>query len=405
MTRLATCFSLLLAYAVLTLWVPGRWAWGLFQFMVFAAAAGWAVRQTRSPQPVERSLWLVPLGAATVWGLAQLAAGRTVYRWETWNAALNWATWLTLFFLAMQVFRRSAVRHAFLRWTLYFGFALAVLSTAQMFTSGGKVFWVFPSGYDNQVLGPFVYHNEYAAFMEMILPVALWMAFRDPRRTLAGCVMAGVIFASVVAAASRAGSVILCLEAATLLLVAAARRIIPPAVVVRAGAVLALSAILFAAAMGFDPLWQRFRNWNHYGGRSQYFLSSVAMVRDRPGMGFGLGNWPHVYPRYALFDDGVEVTQAHDDWAQWAAEGGLPFLLILLTLAALTVRAALRSLWGAGLLAIWIHCSVDYIFHQRPGLGACFFVLLGVLAMEAKARRAARAVPDQSDVRRFAAVA
>ena len=29
----------------------------------------------------------------------------------------------------------------------------------------------------------------------------------------------------------------------------------------------------------------------------------------------------------ALFDDGNYVIQAHNDWAQWAAEGGIPFAL------------------------------------------------------------------------------
>jgi len=107
-------------------------------------------------------------------------------------------------------------------------------------------------------------------------------------------------------------------------------------------------------------------------------------------MGFGLGNWPHVYPRYALYDDGLYVTHAHNDWAEWAAEGGVPFLLIMAALAGLTVRSALRSLWGVGILAIWLHCTVEYIFHQRPGLGACFFALLALLAMEMKSHSDAR---------------
>jgi hypothetical protein len=103
-------------------------------------------------------------------------------------------------------------------------------------------------------------------------------------------------------------------------------------------------------------------------------------------MGFGLGAWPNVYPQYARYDDGLYVTQAHNDWAQWAAEGGLPFLLVMATMAAITLPGAARSLWGIGMLAIWLHCTVEYIFHQRPGLGACFFALLAVLAMETKAR-------------------
>ena len=390
MTPPAMGLALLLGYAVLTLWVPGRWAWGLFQFTVFAAAAVWIVQRIRRPLPVALGLWLAPLCAATAWGLLQLAAGQTVYRWETWNATLNWATFLVLFFLALQVFERAEVRRAFLRYAFDFAFVLAVLATIQMFTSGGKIFWLFPSGYKDYVLGPFVYHNEYAAFMEMILPIGLWQALHDRRRAFACCMMGAMIFASVVAGASRAGTVILCLETAGILLLASRRGIVAGASAVRGMAALVVAGVLFSAVVGWGPLWRRFTDPDAYGGRREFFLSSVAMVRDRPWMGFGLGNWPHVYPRYALYDDGLYVTHAHNDWAEWAAEGGVPFLLIMAALAGLTVRSALRSLWGVGILAIWLHCTVEYIFHQRPGLGACFFALLALLAMEMKSHSDAR---------------
>jgi hypothetical protein len=97
-------------------------------------------------------------------------------------------------------------------------------------------------------------------------------------------------------------------------------------------------------------------------------------------MGFGLGNWARAYPQYAIFDDGTYVNQAHNDWMQWAVEGGVPFLVIVLSLAAMAVPAALHSVWGIGLLSVWMHCLVDYPLQQRPAVGAWFFVLLGVLA-------------------------
>jgi hypothetical protein len=60
-------------------------------------------------------------------------------------------------------------------------------------------------------------------------------------------------------------------------------------------------------------------------------------------------------------------------------EGGAPFLLALLGLAALVAPAALRSVWGIGLLSVWVHCLVEYPLQQRPAIGAWFFVLLGLL--------------------------
>jgi len=398
-TRAALCMALLLSYAVLTLWIEERWAWSLFQFAVFTAATCWAVRQLWRPSPVAASVWLVPLCAAPVWGLLQLVLHQTVYRWATWSAVLNWTTYLVLFFLSLQIFQRSA-RHWFLRFALYFGFGLSVLSTVQMFTSGGRIFWLFPSGRAAFVLGPFVYRNQYAAFLEMILPLALWQAPRGSawdRRGFAAGVMAASMFASVVAAASRAGTVLMCLEIIAVLLLAVSRGMVSGSAVARSFAKFAVVAVVFAAIVGWNVLWLRFRQTDHTV-RSDLLVSSLTMLRDRPTMGFGLGNWPRAYPQYALFDDGTYVNQAHNDWAQWAVEGGVPFFLILLSLVAMVFPSAVRSLWGIGLLSVWAHCLVDYPLAQRPGLGAWFFVLLGVLA-GARTHRAAGARPRDADSR------
>jgi O-antigen ligase len=389
MTRATAALAVLLSYAALTIWIDERWAWDLVQFAVFVSIAGWAAAQLRRPSPVRGSLWLAPLCAAPVWGLLQLATHHTVYRWGTWNAALNWATWLGLFFLALQLFERSRARHWFLRFALYFGFGLSVLSTVQMFTSGGKIFWLFPSGYSDYVLGPFVNRNHYAAFLEMILPIALWQALRDRRRAFANCAMAAAMLASVVAAASRAGSILMCVEVAAVLLLAWRRGMAPAGAVARGLVTFGAIAVLLTALAGWQALRQRLWEPDPFAGRREFLVSSLAMLHDRPAMGFGLGNWARAYPHYARFDDGTYVNQAHNDWVQWAVEGGVPFFAILLSLAAMAVPAACRSIWGIGLVSVWVHCLVEYPLQQRPGIGAWFFVLLGLLA--ASRNRAGRA--------------
>ena len=129
-----------------------------------------AVRPTR----VAWSALLIPLALIPIWGLAQLAAGRTIYRAETWNSVLNWTVNLASFFLALQILREPRRRQRFLDCLLYFGVAVSILSTVQMFTSEGRIFWLFPSGYSDFVMGPFIYQNQYAAFIETILPLALY---------------------------------------------------------------------------------------------------------------------------------------------------------------------------------------------------------------------------------------
>ena len=54
-------------------------------------------------------------------------------------------------------------------------------------------------------------------------------------------------------------------------------------------------------------------------------------------------------------------------------------LFLMLWIIGRTVPAAVRSLWGLGILAVCVHALVDYPFGQRPALAAFFFVLLGAL--------------------------
>ena len=116
------------------------------------------------------------------------------------------------------------------------------------------------------------------------------------------------------------------------------------------------------------------------------------MIRDHPWMGSGLGTWSTAYPKYAKFDRGVFANQAHNDWAQWTCEGGLPFAALMLWIAIWSVRASRHALWGIGIVTVLIHCSVDYPI-QRPALGAIFFVWLGLLASAATSKQKGHFLP------------
>ena len=105
------------------------------------------------------------------------------------------------------------------------------------------------------------------------------------------------------------------------------------------------------------------------------------MVHAKPWTGFGLGTFPTAYPAYASIDFGAVVNHAHNDWAEWAADGGIPFALLLLSIAVWSIPRALRSVWGIGIVAVFVHGMVDFPL-QKPVLELWLFVLLGALAAE-----------------------
>jgi O-Antigen ligase len=376
----AILFTSILFFGILTMWVPARWALSAFQIAVWALAAVRIVRRMGQRKSLSIRPTAVLLGAAVVWGLIQVSAGWTVDRFKTLNEVLNWTTYLAVFAVALELSRDQRRREQFLSAVLWFGTALAAISMLTVFSSlPGIVFWRFHAGSDLRTLGPFVYYNQYAAFIEAVLPLALVRAILDQRRRMLYSVMGALLLASVVAGGSRAGTILCLAEVIVIPLVALGQGIITRRT---AGRVLLASVstlVVLGAVAGWNVIWKRLQEPNPYAVRKDFLLSSLEMVRDRPLTGFGLGTWSEVYPGFARFDDGLFANQAHSDWAQWAAEGGIPFFLLMAAVAALAIRPAFRSLWGLGLLAVFAHCSIDYPMQQRPVLAAFFFALLGIL--------------------------
>ena len=369
----------ILCFGILTLWVPARWALSAFQVALFVLLAV-RIAQRRSLGLPFAGLFLA---AAAAWGALQVALGWSVDRVTTLDATLNWIANLAAFALAAELCRNAQQRERFLRLALIFTSILAVVSIFTFLTSPvGRAFWIFETGADSRTLGPFVYHNQYAAFIEAILPLAIIGVIRDRRRWMLHALIVATLFGSVVTGGSRTGSILCLTEILVIPLIAFWRGVIPGRVLARALLGSLAAVVVLTGVVGWEMLWQRLQEPNPYSLRQDLVLSSVSMTRSRPLTGFGLGTWSAVYPGYALFDDGRFVNQAHNDWMQWASEGGLPFLVLMLGIAAWSVRPALRSLWGVGILSVWLHALLDYPMQQRPALAAFFFALLGALASQ-----------------------
>ncbi len=371
----------LFCFAILTLWVSAYWPVAVFQVGIFilSGAAVWHARRVSIP-----FAWpFIPLSFAVLWGLFQLFTLRTVYAFETRVAILRWATLLCVFLMGVSLFRDDGLRRRFQSAMVWFAFAVAVLATVQSFTSNGTVFWLFATPYTDFVMGPFLYRNHFAAFIEAVLPIAVYRAIDRERNSLLYSMMAAAMYASVIASASRAGTVLATAEIflVPLLLWVLGRS---PGRDVAAG-LLRMGVILaiFTAVVGWESVWMRLWTPDPLGLRRQFALSTVDIIRSHPWFGTGLGTWPTVYPQYATVDVGLFANQAHDDWLQWTAEGGLPFGIMLTTLFFWCLPRAFKSIWGLGILAFFLHAVVDYPF-SRPALGCWAILIVSMLAAESK---------------------
>ncbi len=365
-------------FGILTLWVPVYWPITVFQVGIFALAAVAVWRARLSPPPF---VWpIVPLTLTVAFGVFQWLTGLTAYGFETKLAILRWATFLSVFLIGISVFRDRAAHRWFRSAILWFAFLVSILATIQTFTSHGRIFWLFDAPYAaDYVMGPILYRNHYAAFIEAVLPIALYLAVRRERDALLYSGMAAIMYASVVACASRAGTVLATGEVVLVPVLLWAQRRAPGRSVAVALLRMGLLFMIFTVVVGWESVWSRFCMPDPMAVRRELVWSTVQMAASHPWLGTGLGTWASVYPRYAVFDIGLFANQAHNEWLQWTAEGGVPLGILLATLFLWSLRPAFRSVWGLGVVAVFLHAIVDYPF-SRPALGSWTIVILALLA-------------------------
>ena len=365
---------------VAVMWEPFFWATALEEVSVFCLAAVWLALFTLDTKALQFRLVLIPLVATVLWPLLQMAFGVTIYRWATSVAVLYWAANAAVVFVGIQIFRDAGIRKWYLRALVIAGFVIAIVAPLQLFTSDGKIFWLFEVKYSNIAMGPFIYPNQYAAFIELLLPIALTQVFSDRAgwRTFHG-LAAAVMYASVFASASRMGFVLTTAEVLVVPLLAARRTGLARRQLLVPGAIFLGMLVVLGLAVGPETLITKLTQKDPYSGRREYVESSLRMIRDKPLLGVGMGNWAVAYPAYATFDEGSFANQAHNDWAQWAVEGGLPFLFLMLSVAVWTFPRALRTGWGIGAGVVFLHCLVDYPI-QRMGVAIVFFTIIAAVS-------------------------
>jgi hypothetical protein len=375
---LALSLVLALFLATLTLWIPGYWPVGLFEIEVFLIAGivlifgGIPDAATYYP--------LFALSFIVIWGCLQLITGRTIVPFETQRATLQWMTWTAVYYIGVSTLREKDLAYLVRTAMVWFGFAVAVEAILQAYLSPGKVIGIFPTGYHDFVMGPIVYHTHFAVFVETILPLSLFLAIREGKKSYTYLGISAVLFTAVVVSASRGGLVITLSEIICVLVLSHLRK--PGAgrkIRFLAVTLVGVTAVL-ACIVGFETALRRFYSESWMLGRLQWATSTLHMIAVHPWIGWGLGCWPAAYPAFATFDPGAIVNQAHTDWLQWTAEGGLPVGIAMLSLAAWAIRPAMRTIWGIGVIAVLIHAGFDYPF-SRPAVGAWPILMLAMAAV------------------------
>jgi O-antigen ligase len=373
----------LLVFTTTTVFVRAAWPLQCFQIGIYALVAIYlllGLRRRTEHMAAGIAPWLAYL--IPLWGVGQILAQTTASTFETREAVLRWGALTGVFFLIQIVVRSRTARRNFLSAILIFATVMAVLCVTQLFTSEGRVLWIFSTGYPD-VFATFQNQNNYAQFTELALPIALWRALREGWRSWWYSLSGGLLYASVIASASRAGAAICTAELLTMLAIGLAKLRnpktgFPSRSTAATLVIIPILAVVFTLAVGWQRVWVRLEQHDLFSGRREFLIAAIDMVKHKPLTGYGLGTFPDVYQQYAVKDFPFYANHAHNDWAEFAADGGIPFLLLILIPFAVAVPTAIRHPWGLGLVAVMLHACVDYPF-PRPAVSGWMFAILGIL--------------------------
>ena len=228
--------------------------------------------------------------------------------------------------------------------------------------------------------------------MELVLPGALLFAFRKSEKQLLYFVLCGLMLASVVVCASRAGAVIVASELIVVAFVtlATGRRFRESGRELAKVAALIILALGLTFAAGTRRLLDRFESLDKDMNRAEVALATWELARTRPWTGYGLGTFQLVFPSFAPFDDGHRWNHAHNDPLQFGMEMGITgFACQIVLIGLLLSRGRRREVWlgnAVPLVAVWVHSLVEFPL-QIPGL---LVVALAILAHIPKGSRRTR---------------
>src|SRR6267378_3471536 len=325
-----------------------------------------------------------------LWGVAalQLAAGITVYPFQTRIELLKYIALLALFFLCAQSYRKLEHWHGFVWFLLILGFAVSVFAILQHFTFNGKLYWVREIQFGGIPFGPYVNRNHFAGLAILILRAER----RDqlPLVALFTLFPIGALFLS----ASRGGIISFLGEIGLLAFLILFRRR-EGRELAAAGLVVVL-AIAFVSWLGIGRALERFASYKTLevseGRRIEMLQGTWRIFLDHPITGTGLGTLQKVFPLYETIYDGLIVNHSHNDYAEVLAEtgviGGLCGLAFLVLLAwtgwknIVAEKEVMNLAYHAGALVacfgLLIHATVDFNFHIPSN--ALIFLLQAALA-------------------------
>jgi O-antigen ligase len=404
------------------------WSLAIFELLIVGLTLLWGIQAMIHRQITLRIPRVVfPLGLLLVWGLIQSLvytdqAGQRHSLSMDVEGTRQTTTVLFILLLALLLAAQLLVRREHLaRLPMFFagyGLALALFGLIQHFAWDGRFFWWRQTtDLVTAPFGPFVAHNHFAGYMELLLPIPIAFVILQVGRiearvfySFAAVLMAGAALTSL----SRGGFIslfaqLMFLTAATPFIAQQQRhrhlhhrqfsKLATPLLAVIA-IVVAIGASVYW--IGLEPVINRVaqgkivatdaQEESFFVSRGWLWRDTMTMMRAHLGTGVGLGAFETSFPIYSQGDGSLQVAQAHNDYLQLVAETGLVGVVLLLWFLGIVMSQTLRGLrasdpllaalalgCGGSLVGMMVHSIFDFNL-QLPSHALLLVLFTAVLA-------------------------
>ncbi|MBL8186316.1 MAG: O-antigen ligase family protein [Blastocatellia bacterium] len=309
---------------------------------------------------------------------------------------------LAFFFSASLVLLDSAarIRRAAMLVTV-FGFGFAFFAVLQSVLSPDRIYGIYETRFAVP-FGSFVNRHNFAAFMEMTLSIPLGLLFagavtRDKRLLYVTAI--ALMGAALLLSGSRGGLVAFISQLILLVILTLGSRT-KRNIVLRLGLAIALIAAITGGAffVGGDTSLTRIAETSASKDlttdRLHIWGVAIRVIGAHMPFGAGFGAFGVAYTAFDSYSGLERVEQAHNDYLQVVADGGIIGFLIGVGFLWLVIRTGLRSSQidntyrrgiaiGAfsGISALLVHSIFDFVLHTTAV--ALLFLLLMTLLIAA----------------------
>jgi O-antigen ligase len=333
--------------------------------------------------------------------------------------AIVWLIALFFYFVVALVYIDSVRRmRLVVRTIIIFGFLLAVFGIIQKFLGPTKIYWL-REPHQSVPFGPFINSHHFAAYMEMAMALPLGLLFTgaiERERRLLYVFVAVVMAIALILTMSRGGMISMAAQIVFLAVVTrnqkdvekevgSKRKFFLRSLTVRVGLAFTLVSAIFLGAffLGGERSVNRLLGTVSLDdptmGRTQFWGTTIKIIRAHPIIGVGLGAYGVAYTRYDTWNGTFRVEQAHNDYLQVLACAGvvgallgLWFLITLFRKGFKQIRV--RDPWRRGVatgaltgcFAVLVHSFFD--FPLQTTANSLLFLILVVLATRTESQGA-----------------